>query len=321
MIIVVTNRSLRKDRPADENLFEDTPNEKGIDEIRLAKASYDSRVNRWEVNLESEPEELTEADIPPSRKLFDEVLAGIQAGTYKKSWVFFVHGFNQSFATGLEASWQLSQLYDVDVILFSWPSKPGGFVTDEYRRARQAAKASANALDRTLDKLGSYLLDRPYDEIKQCPVVLNLLVHSLGNFMLESVAREPVFLPSVSLFKNLIFHQADVDNRLHKYWIDRVEYGTRLYVTINEEDLVLKASDFINPNRLGNTTEGLNGRRPIYVDFTDGGGVGGAHNLFTEVQDNPAVVDFCRRVLHGQRGEIVPGFDFDARVNAFRLRI
>ena len=225
------------------------PTKAGIDEIRLATADYNPSTNRWAVDLRPEPNDLTDT-VPPSKQLFNEVLAGIQAGTYRKTWVFFIHGFNQTFASGLQTSWQLSQLYDVDVILFSWPSNPGGFVTDEYRRARQAAKASANALDRTLDKLGSYLLNRPYEEMWRCPASLNLLAHSLGNFMLESVAREPIFIPNVSLFKNLIFHQADVNNRLHKYWIDQVEYGTRLYVTINEEDLVLKASDLINPNRL-----------------------------------------------------------------------
>lgn len=248
MIIVVSNRSI-KPNATDETLFEETPNKAGIDEIRLATADYNPSTNRWAVDLRPEPNDLTDT-VPPSKQLFNEVLAGIQAGTYRKTWVFFIHGFNQTFASGLQTSWQLSQLYDVDVILFSWPSNPGGFVTDEYRRARQAAKASANALDRTLDKLGSYLLNRPYEEMWRCPASLNLLAHSLGNFMLESVAREPIFIPKVSLFKNLIFHQADVNNRLHKYWIDQVEYGTRLYVTINEEDLVLKASDLINPNRL-----------------------------------------------------------------------
>jgi esterase/lipase superfamily enzyme len=320
MLIVVTNRSINQDNPTDETLFGETPNKEGIDEIRLATATYDASTKRWSVKLRTEPDDLR-GKVPPSQQLFNEVLTGIKVGTHKKTWVFFIHGFNQSFAKGLEAGWQLSQLYDVGVILFSWPSNPGGFVTDEYRRARQAAKASANALDRTLDKLGSYLLNRPYEEIQQCPVSLNLMAHSLGNFMLESVAREPIFIPNVSLFKNLIIHQADVDNRLHQYWIDRVDYGTRIYVTINEEDLVLKASDLINPNRLGNTVKGLNGDRPIYVDFTDGSGVGGAHNLFTEVQDNPAVVNFCRRVLHGQRGEVVPGFEFNDRVNAFQLKV
>lgn len=319
VIIVVSNRSI-KAGASDQTLFQENPNDKGIDEIRLATADFNPLTHQWTVDLLPESE-LNATTMPPSQQLFQQMIAGIEAGTYKKTWVFYIHGFNQSFSQGLEASWQISQVYEVDVILFSWPSNPGGFVTDEYRRARQAAKASANALDRTLDKLGRYLVDRPYEEIQRCQVSLNLLVHSLGNFMLESVARDPVFLQNISLFSNIIFHQADVDNRLHRFWIDRVTYGTRMYVTINEEDLVLKASDLINPNRLGNTVEGLNGNRPIYIDFTDGASVGGAHNLFLEVPNNPALMSFFRRVLRGQRGEIVPGFVFDDRVNAFRLRM
>jgi hypothetical protein len=31
-----------------------------------------------------------------------------------------------------------------------------------------------------------------------------------------------------------IFHQADVDNKTHTEWIDRVEHGQRIYRTIAE---------------------------------------------------------------------------------------
>ncbi|HEY9735581.1 MAG TPA: alpha/beta hydrolase [Trichocoleus sp.] len=316
MIIVVTNRNLVQGATG-SNLFGEGTNAKGPDEIRLATANYDPSDKRWQLTLV--PETSLAQGTAPSQLVFSEVMAGIRAGKYKQQWVFYIHGFNQSFQQSLEASWRIAQLYGVDVILFSWPSNPGGVVLDEYKRARQAAKASANALDRTLEKLGKYLKSRPLAEIQRCPISLNLLVHSLGNYLVENFVRDPIFAWETRIFDNLIFHQADVDNRLHKYWIDRLDYSRRIYVTINEEDLILKASDMINPARLGNTLQGLNGRRPIYMDFTRGQNIGGAHDLFMGIPGNEIVTQFFREVLRGNRGETVDGFTFDSRINAFRL--
>ncbi|NEQ55767.1 MAG: hypothetical protein F6K11_37640, partial [Leptolyngbya sp. SIO3F4] len=118
---------------------------------------------------------------------------------------------------------------------------------------------------------------------------------------------------------NIIFHQADVDNRRHRFWLDRVEHGRRMYVTINENDSVLKASDLINPNRLGNTSENLTSVRAIYMDFTNGEGVGREHNFFLGNHDNATVEQFFKYVLTGRRGELVDGFNKKDQANVFYL--
>lgn len=315
MIIVITNRFLNPDG-SNANLFGEKPNSKGLDELRLAKAEFGDA--GWQVELL--PEGNLEAGPMPSQLLFQEIMEGIQAGTYRQHWVFYIHGFNQSFAQTLEASREISRIYDVDVILFSWPSNPGGFVTDEYKQAKQAARASANAIDRALGKLADYLINRPQSEIQTCRVSINLLVHSLGNYLVENFVRRPIFLPEKRIFDNILFHQADVDNHLHRFWVDRLSYSRRIYITINEEDLVLKASDLINPGRLGNTLQVLNSAKALYIDFTFGSHIRGAHTLFLEVLENVSARQFFQQVFWGARGEDVDGFQFDARINAFRLR-
>lgn len=315
MIIVITNRFLNPDG-SNTNLFGEKPNSKGLDELRLAKAEFDDA--GWQVELL--PEGNLETGPMPSQLLFQEIMEGIRAGKYRQHWVFYIHGFNQSFAQSLEASREISRIYDVDVILFSWPSNPGGFVTDEYKQAKQAARASANAIDRALGKLADYLINRPQLAIQTCRVSINLLVHSLGNYLVENFVRRPIFLPEKRIFDNILFHQADVDNHLHRFWVDRLSYSRRIYITINEEDLVLKASDLINPGRLGNTLQSLNSTQALYMDFTFGTHVSGIHNLFLEVLENASAREFFQQVFWGARGEDVDGFQFDARINAFRLR-
>lgn len=318
MLVIVSNRNIN-DGATDETLFGETANSKGIDELRLAKAWYQENEDRWALELLPEPDQGLSPENLPSRQLFNEILRGIANGQHRCNWIFYVHGFNQSFPQGLKDSWAIAQRYDVDMVVFSWPSNPGGFVTEEYTQARQAAKASANAFDRILEKIGEYLLNRLLEDIQQCPVSLNLLAHSLGNFLVESYIRNPIFTTETRIFDNIIFHQADVDAGSHTEWIDRVAVGQRLYVTINESDNILKASDMINPARLGKTLEGLTASRPIYVDFTGGENVGRSHNLFLGVENNEKIRGFFRRVFTGQRGEVVAGFEYDPRVNAYRL--
>ncbi|ABW27571.1 alpha/beta hydrolase [Acaryochloris marina] len=317
MIIIVSNRRVNEDQ-TDHRLFGERANVNGLDEIRLATADYDEPSQRWHLSLVPEGD-LDDEDSRPSHQLFQRVMAGIQAGQHQKNWVFYIHGFNQSMLDNLNACREIQTLYDVDVITFAWPSNPGGFVLGEYQRARQAARASSNALDRTLELLGRYLASRSLVEMRNCQISLNLLVHSLGNYLFEDFVRDPVFSDETRIFDNIIFHQADADNRNHAQWVDRVEHGRRIYITLHEDDSTLKASDIINPGRLGNTLANLNAQRAIYLDFTNGENVGRSHNFFDGQIENVTIQTIFTRLLNGQRGETVAGLSFDPTLNAFRL--
>jgi esterase/lipase superfamily enzyme len=318
MIIVVSNRDINE-HATDHTAFGENANAKGLDEIRLAIAAYNAASRTWALSMVPESATGLTADNRPSQHLFRQIIQDIQAGKRKKNWVFYIHGFNQSFLESLTACHRIQTLYDVDVITFSWPSNPGGFVLDEYKRARQAARASSNALDRTLELLGHYLANRPLEEIQNCQISFNLLIHSLGNFLVENFVRDPIFSNETRIFDNVIFHQADVDNSDHKRWIDRIKHGRRIYITHNESDSVLKASDMINPGRLGNTLTGLQAQRAIYLDLTNGENVGSSHNFFDGQIENSIIQALFTRLLNGQRGEDVQGLTYDARANVFRL--
>lgn len=319
MIIVTSNRNVREGK-TDLTLFGEGPNQKGLDEVRIATAVKDKtkpRKKQWTLNLLPESPTLS-SDLLPSRQLFKEVLKKTKTGEISSEWVFYIHGYNQSFRKTLEASWDLAQTYGVNVIVFSWVANPGGIVPLEYIRARQAAKASSNAVDRTLERLGSYLASFS-EELEDLDVGLTLLVHSLGNFLVEQFVRSPVFSGETRLFENIIFHQPDVDHATHTEWVDRVVHGRHIYITLNENDSVLHFSDVINPDRLGNTVRDLKSKRAKYVDFTGGKGVRRRHNFFTSKLKNDVIRAFFQRVLKGQKGESIDGLRYDAQTNRYIL--
>lgn len=317
MIVVVSNREVNP-KANNHKVFGDKPNKKGLDELRVAKAKYDENKNKWKVDLLPEKAAKIKAGVPPSLILFNQILKGIGNGELSGDWVLFVHGFNQSFLDNLEKCRKIEKLYGVNVLAFSWPSNQGGFKPKEYKKARAAARGCTNAFDRVLEKLSSYLTSRPFT--KTCDINISLMAYSMGNFVVENYVRDPVFCDETKIFSNVILTQADVDVESHTEWVEMVEHCKRVYVTINENDSVLKWSDVVNPPRLGNTVKYLDGNHVVYFDFTDGESVGSTHGIFYKTAvTNKVVHDIFKRALIGKHAELATGISFNAKKNAFEL--
>lgn len=318
-MLVITNRALTPAFGAsgqgDEEAFGEGVNAKGPNEIRLARAYRRGR--RWVVELVPEPARLTPANLP-SRVEYRRLAE--QCRATGRHCVFYVHGFDTSFAEALEQGRLIERLHGVEVVLFTWPSNPGGLPLEEYRNARRVAQASFGALDAALEKFGRYQREQPFDPVAlgACRVSVNFLAYSLGNYLFEHYVNSNQYAAETRLFTNVVLCQADVDARQHDYWVGKLFAGQRVYVTLNENDKVLGFSEAVNYPRLGRTLTGLVAANATYVDFTRGAGVGNAHRVWAQTS-NRSVRGFFKRALSGERGEETPGFLFDPRVNAFRL--
>lgn len=340
MIIVFTNRKLIQTGVAagDESMFGESQNLKGSNELRIAVAEKDAASGKWTLTLQEEKGSSREL---PSQSLFRSVLAGIREGVVSPKWVVAVHGYGQSFRDSLEEAHGLEQRYQgsrpgeqINVILFSWPSKPGGVVLDPvnaYRRSQAAAVPASAALAVVLQRVWEFLAipalggEMPAARASALQPVsafsLCLHVHSQGNLVLEMMVRTKALAGAQIRLDTIILHQADVDASDHKEWVDKLcAYGD-VVVTLNGFDKILRLSDAINPERLGIARMGLNAHA-TYFDFTGGSKVGAEHNLFLGV-DNQVVKLFCQRALTGfpvhQMGGESSGFWWDGSAGAWRL--
>lgn len=185
-MLVITNRNIVRGRfqdgIGDERAFGEQANSKGPSELRLAHATKEG--GRWQVRLVEEPRTLRPGNLPSKRE-FDALRTRlVDAG---RNRVFFVHGFNQSFADSIERGLAIETRYGVEAVVFSWPSNPGGFTLKEYRDAKRAAKASSAALDSALEKLGGYLKE-PFnaEALRACDVRFSFMAYSLGNFLFKN---------------------------------------------------------------------------------------------------------------------------------------
>lgn len=324
MFVLVTNRRINpeQENTGNENLFGEEPNEKGSNELRWAKVKRDSSTGAWTLKLQKEENDQKEL---PSKILLEKLLVKVRAGKLGPRWVVVVHGYGQTFRDSLEEAHQLQQAYQrerrlesVNVILFSWPSRPGGALgtilqpISSYRQAQAAAVPSSIALAIALRRVWSFFAAPALGADSLMPGVRNfslcLKVHSRGNLLLENLVRnkqleqdtmvgsgrrrlQPLMLDTLTL------HQADVDAEDHTEWVDRIRFARNVIITLNQYDGILRLSDAINPLRLGLARAGF-GSRATYVDFTGGRNVSAAHNLFLDV-DNKIVQLFCYRAMTG----------------------
>lgn len=310
-ILVVTNRNINSANATDVTLFGEGVNQKGPSELRMAWAQYTGE--DWALELIREPLSINPANVP-SRDVFIACVDSLmQTG---RSCALYVHGYNKTFRETLDQARIVHDVYGVATVVFSWPSNPGGIIVTEYAKARSIAGNSIVAFDRVIG-----LLDR-YHRMESpggCSVSFNCLVHSLGNFILESFVRAPIFGGQTRLFDNIVIHQADVDRVPHTQWMRQMRFARRIYVTANERDAILGASDIVNPDRLGNTVPGPTLKRPFYVDFTESDKVGKAHQLFGQAIDNPHIKGFFQRALTGLVAHEGGGLSYDQNSGFFKV--
>lgn len=299
MIYVISNRNITN--KTDHKLFGDGFNSVSFDELRIAKATCNRSNNKDECK-EWELELLPENSGQPndtSYNVFRELRDAKNPETGKEiPCVIFAHGFNQNLEKNLNKAREI-EAFGVNVLAFSWPSNPGPPIRKikEYRKAQKNARRSAFAFERLMDKLSAFV-----EEGGKAGALKTLVIHSLGNYLLESFVKNPDFENQISFFKNILLHQADVDSEGHEEWVDKISKNCRVIATINESDDTLDYSDWINPDRLGNTVDNLNSKYANYYDFSEAKGANDKHRLWTIKENkNKNIPVFFENVFKGKK--------------------
>jgi len=264
---------------------------------------------------------------------------------------FFVHGYNNDVEAVLDRAQTFEDLYGVEVVAFSWPADGGGFRgTMSYLSDKRDALSSVGALDRAIIKLDDYLKEMNEERrdrietsataehgddaeewdghftremIRECPFTINLILHSMGNYVFKNYMSSSTYSGNRLVFDNVIMAAADANNPGHPEWVDRIQCRKRVYITINENDMALRASRMKageeQKARLGHWPYYLDSRRAVYVNFTGARGVGDSHAYFEgkPVEKNPDVRQFFNLALNGDVAE--DGLDYDIARNMYRI--
>jgi len=337
-MLFVTNRKVEV--RGQEVTFTDRPNPAGIHDLRLVLV--EGQQGKWEKHLlPDRPGKSLNATLahcglelyPDKPEFTSEAVAyGLlkRAQEQKKQILFFVHGYNTSIETMIQSAATLEKLYEVMVVCFSWPSNAR--ITD-YLSDKRDARASAPALERLIQRAATFVAkfnregqnnlaaeaqkrhpDDPKEQAlffnralpKVCPIKINLLCHSMGNYVYKNALDSSVSEANPLMFTNVALVAADVNNKGHAEWIDKIQAQGQIYITLNENDFALRASRLKFGDqqlaRLGHYRKCLDATTACYVDFTDV--ANDSHSYFADevASKNTEVQDFFRAVLNGNDG-------------------
>jgi esterase/lipase superfamily enzyme len=313
---VITNRNLQPNESPVKR-FGENFNVLGPNELRLVEAN---KINgSWQVDVL--PDRITYE----GQEMWASEAAFLQGQkrmcATSTHCLFFIHGFNTDFEGGLEIGHRIKELYKIEVVVFSWPSNGGGLSgVASYKADQRDAALSVNALDRCFEKLAAYFQKHA---ATACGQKFSLAMHSMGNYLFKRLLQSSIYQGETLLFDNIILLSADVNNKDHAEWVDRVKHRNHLFITINEDDFALAAARAKDGEqqqaRLGHWLKSLNSRNAFYINFTDAQFIEAAHNYFSDNDPlkNPRVKQFFQTAFNGGRAE--QGLVFDSGTRSYKI--
>ncbi len=312
---IVTNRNPQPNE-SPEKRFGESFNELGPNELRLAEAN---QVNgAWQVEILPDRATYEGKEMWASEAAF--LKAQQRMRETKTNCLFFVHGFDTSFQGAMEIGHRLQQIYNVEVVIFTWPSKGGGLPIPLYKDEQRNATLSVGALDRCFEKLAAYVTK--YQD-RACGQKFTLALHSMANYLFKRLLQSSIYQGETLLFDNIVLLSADVNNKDHAEWVDRIKYHNRMFISINENDFALRLSRAKGGEqqqaRLGHWLKNLNSQHAFYLNFTDAESVDEAHNYFTDdnVLQNPNVKETWHTAFNGGKAE--QGLVFDSGTRTYKV--
>lgn len=221
-----------------------------------------------------------------------------------KDVLIFVHGFGYYISNVMEVSYKLRDIYNLNVICFSWASN----IRDknkgtEFETAKINIEKSIPAFCQFIESYQAYK-DSTLNSVKT-----TLLLHSLGNYFMQKVIEDSLYQHfKPTLFDNIILNAAAVNAKKHKHWIEKMDFQKRIYVTSNKNDFMLRGARFLqHATQLGVKTKNPLANNAIYVNFTKAIGFTFSiikrrgHNYFLDMapKENSYIFNFYQSVLHG----------------------
>ena len=226
-------------------------------------------------------------------------------------WLLFVHGDSKTFQQAVMRGFDIQHLYNVNVVVFSWPSRDvdvNGL--KNFRISSENVVSSGEGFIELLKFMKR--VRRALDEISP-DIRLSVFNHSLGNYFIKRLPPELAEDHGMKgLFDNLVLNAAAVNQENHKQWVEELNFQQRIYITSNRKDFNLKGLHiFTNEGaQLGEKIKGPMAANACYINFSEAVGfrfpTGTTHTYFIgEIPDESMnIKTFYREILHGREAAL-----------------
>ena len=237
---------------------------------------------------------------------YDDFMAQV---CYKTSdWLFFVHGDGITYKQSVKRGFDIQNLHTINVILFSWPSKdPELNGLKNLNNSKRNILKSKQHFNELIAFMASFKkTNKAFNENAK----LSMLLHSLGNLYLENLAKDSAFERKYdTIFENVIINSAAVNQKMHKDWVEKINFQKKIYITNNKSDFNLKGVHVFTKdgNQLGEKAKAPIAKNANYVQFSKAVGfrfpTGTTHTFFIGNMPNESknIRDFYFDAFHGKQ--------------------
>ena len=159
-----------------------------------------------------------------------------------KNMVIFTEGLGKTFTSGVDRGTKLMRIYGIDEIFFDWPTlrpylKSGKNIKTTYRVSSKVALPYA----KFLEEFQIYKITH-ISKFK----VTSLFFHSMGNLILMHDLKGNLFKNiQPGIIDNVLLNAACVPQKKHALWLNKLNFATHIYVTINKGDRNLNGAKII----------------------------------------------------------------------------
>jgi hypothetical protein len=210
-----------------------------------------------------------------------------------RDFLVYVDGHGKTFDQILERGFDLSGRFDINMVMFDWPS--------DYLALRKTAYAAEDVTGNFV--MAMRQLDLLHARYYKTSAV-SAFFHSMGNNILKNATTIQLlkYMPE-NLFSNLILNAAAVRQKDHAKWVEKLHLQKRIYITINSNDRTLQGAKLLRiAHQLGLGTKGSNAKNAHYVNFSSIATT--EHNLFLgksrAEKSNQNIFGFYEQALHGK---------------------
>ncbi|MBC7457332.1 MAG: alpha/beta hydrolase [Bdellovibrionaceae bacterium] len=200
---------------------------------------------------------------------FDQIHAALDtAFASNKPVVIYIHGRGDEPLKSIEGKPliggatvpKIEKDFDVRVILFNWDSQ--GLLLDR-KKPLSNIPAAVESFKKVLAAIKTYNLTNKK---------LILHAHSMGSIVIQTYILQNGWPAAGSpIFSNVLFTEPDADNLKHAVWMDQISSQENVFITINNDDVILNRSTDARPP--GAAALGLKPTADLsyaatYLDFT-----------------------------------------------------
>jgi hypothetical protein len=213
--------------------------------------------------------------------------------------IVYAEGYGKTLPGGLDRATRLTRTYLTLTIFFDWPTyDPAYSQTKNYYLTIETSKKASLPFSELLNQLEALKVKGGLEYQS-----MSLILHSMGNLLMENAIQKHAFQLKDTLFNAIILNAACTKKTHHRQWVEKITFSQSVYITLNNKDGVLRLAKILSfRQQLGLHAGHHLAKNATYINFSRD--LTSEHNyfLYSDVlREHPKAKNMYRTLFAGKK--------------------